>query len=206
MLYVGAGTDISIVSIFPDTNRFIFIDTLPRSEFDNYTKEDPPQKWYRPSFLTELFEECSHYGFTLRKAETYPDRHDKTCSELLYYYPSRLTFHSSDGRTIEYYISTNLSLPLIMEWGQLRNTLYKINRIYVCGHFPDRSLLSYLLTPLLCYVAHVSIDDPITMENTIFEAFLEMDDTQYSKILGGLFLVQSHEIAPHPKEHLFTFA
>ena len=39
MLYVGAGTDVSMVSIFPDTTRFIFIDTLPRSEFDSYTTE-----------------------------------------------------------------------------------------------------------------------------------------------------------------------
>lgn len=200
MLYIGAGTDVGMISIFPDTKRFIFIDTLPRSEFDNYTKEDPPQKWYRPGFITELFEECATYGFTLHSSQEYPDRHDTIRSDLLYYYPSLLTFHSSDGRTIEYYVSTNLSLPLIIEWEQLRNTLYQMNRIYVCGHFPDRSLLSYLSTPLLCYVAHVAIDDPATMEHTILEAFLEWDDTTYCNMVGGLFLVQYDTIIPHPKE------
>ena len=204
MLYVGAGTDIGMVSIFPDTTRFIFIDTLPRSEFDNCTKEDPPQKWYRPGFITELFEECAQHGFILLNTQIYPDRHDKRCSELPYYYPSRLTFHSSDGRTIEYYVSTNLSLPLIIEWEQLRNTLYQMNRIYVCGHFPDRSLLSYLSTPLLCYVAHVAIDDPTTMEHTILEGIFDMDDIQYRNTFAHLFLVQSHTIIPHPKERLLT--
>jgi hypothetical protein len=206
MLYVGAGTDISMVSIFPDTKRFIFIDTLPRSEFDNYTKEDPPQKWYRPGFLTELFEECTQYGFTLCDSQVYPERHDKSCSNLLYYYPSLLTFHSSDGRTIEYYVSTNLSLSLIIEWEQLRNTLYQMNRIYVCGHFPDRSILSYLSFPLLYYIAHVSIDDPITVENTILEAFLKWDDTQYRTMVSGLFLVypSTCTIIPHPKQRLLT--
>ena len=200
MLYVGAGTDVSMVSIFPDTTRFIFIDTLPRSEFDSYTTEDPPQKWYRPGFLTELFEECAQHGFTLLNSQVYPDRHDAICNDLPYYYPSLLTFHSSAGRTIEYYISTNLSLPLIREWEQLRNTLYEINRIYVCGHFPDRSLLSYLSTPLLYYIAHVSIDDPVTIENTILEVIFDMDDIQYRKMVGGLFLVQYDTITPHPKE------
>ena len=206
MLYVGAGTDISMVSIFPDTKRFIFIDTLPRSEFDNYTKEDPPQKWYRPDFLTELFEECTQYGFTLCDSQVYPERHDKPCSNLLYYYPSLLTFHSSDGRTIEYYISTNLSLSLIIEWEQLRNTLYQMNRIYVCGHFPDRSILSYLPSPLLCYTPHSSINDFDTIEGTIFEAFLEWDDIQYRNKITQLFIVNPLTciIAPHPKERLLT--
>ena len=128
----------------------------------------------------------------------YPDRHDAIRSDLPYYYPSLLTFHSSDGRTIEYYVSTNLSLHLIIEWEQLRNTLYEINHIYVCGHFPDRSFLSYLSTPLLCYIAHVSIDDPIVMENTILESIFDMDDIQYRNTFAQLFLVQSHTIIPHP--------
>lgn len=207
MLYVGAGTDINMVSIFPETKRFIFIDTLPRSEFDNYTKEEPPIKWYRPEFLTELFQECAHHGFTLRDSQVYPERHDTaTRSELLYYYPSVLTFHSLDGRQIEYYVSTNLSLPLIMEWGQLRNTLYQIRHIYVCGYFPHRNILSYLSSPLLCYIAHSYIDDPDIIENTILEAFIKIDHSQYRKMVAGLFLVHpsTYKIVPHPKEHLLT--
>ena len=215
MLYVGAGTDISIIRIFPGIRHFILMDTLPRSEFDTLTQHEPTITPYRRSFLPELFQACAHYGFELIASHAYPERHQwhpeqkkaylTSKDPLLYYYPTHLTFrHTSKDRTLHYYISTNLSHPLIREWDHLRMVLQRITHVYVCGHFPHRDLLSYLPHPLLWYTVHRCFYDTDSdkIEYTILEALLEMDDMEYRSVVKQLFLVHPDSpcIEIHPSD------
>jgi hypothetical protein len=216
MLYVGAGTDISITRIFPGVRHFVLIDTLPRSEFDMMTQHAPTLNHYRTSFLSELFQACADYGFELIASHMYPERYQwhpeqrkaylKNKEPRLYYYPTHLTFrHTSKDRTLHYYVSTNLSSPLIQEWDQLHTVLQSVTHLYICGYFPHRDLLSYLPYPLLWYTVHRRFYDTDSdkIEGTILEALLEMNHEEYRSIVKQLFLVCPHtfRIEVHPSEY-----
>ena len=63
-LYLGTWNHIQPVLDFPETKDFIFIDTQPRSEFDDKSFH---LEFYKPHFVLRLFDVCNSYGFELIK-------------------------------------------------------------------------------------------------------------------------------------------
>ena len=63
IVYIGTGQHINPVKDFPETLKFIFIDVLPRSEWDSHVPAS--YEWYRHQFYAKLVEKFNRYGFTL---------------------------------------------------------------------------------------------------------------------------------------------
>jgi hypothetical protein len=86
ILYVGTGTHIESITYFPICNEFIFIDTLPRSEWDGIIDKNA----YNKTFVKIVLEKCNNHGFSLNKI-TNLDQH-YTPYNIDYPYTLELSF------------------------------------------------------------------------------------------------------------------
>ena len=160
LLYIGAGLHIDPLFHFPETKEFIFVDTLPRSEFDK-NRFDPI--YYRTKFTTELIKNCKRKDFFLVGEPKILNKQYTsnilTFSQKIYYWftnlekeypficPTLLTFYNYNTKqTLKYYISTNLRYNMPNE--QLIDDLKSCDGLIVSGHAPDEVLKNYITFPL----------------------------------------------------------
>jgi hypothetical protein len=150
-LYLGTWNHIQPVLDFPETKDFIFIDTQPRSEFDN--DKSFHLEFYKPHFVLRLFDVCNSYGFELIKTvELDPNYYKQifTVSQRLYYSfhpipeyinPTLLIFiKKKTQQTIKYYISTNIEYNMDI---LLAKSLSEYDSLIVSGYFPKKYLFSF---------------------------------------------------------------
>ncbi len=162
LLYIGTGHHIKPVVHFSETNRFIFIDTQPRSEFDrpDYFYEG----FYRSRFINGLKQKCQKYGFTLRDEKVLDEEYYKNVLTIkqfeqyqqhqlvdpemrlnfdnglpAYINPTVLTFVNPETRQeIKYYVSTNIEHNMNDE---LKKDIQESDGLIVSGYHPDGKLL-----------------------------------------------------------------
>ena len=75
-LYFGAWDDFEITKLFPDIKEFVFVDTQPRNEFDDWSSIDDT-RFERPYFLKqlELSSQKNNFKFVSRiELKKYSDR------------------------------------------------------------------------------------------------------------------------------------
>lgn len=162
LLYIGTYHHIKPVVHFPKTKKFIFIDTKPRSEFDepNYFYEG----FYRSRFISGLIQKCQKYGFvlkeekvldqeyyknilTIKQFEIY-QQHQSVDPEMRlnfdndlpsYINPTLLTFVNQEtNQEIKYYVSTNIEYNMNDE---LKKDIQESDGLIVSGYYPDGKLL-----------------------------------------------------------------
>ena len=165
ILCVGFGENINIITHLPNTNEFIFMDTLPRGE--KYKHKKFIYSNYKERFVNNLLNQFSNCGFYLDYS---------SCTNKLYYKnimswkqriyafikgipnninPTLLVF--SNDRTkqvIKYYISTNINHNITANLFRDINTC---DGIVISDHDPDIKILNYLETPMN-FIGYTHID------------------------------------------------
>ena len=193
LLYIGAWDHISPVMHFPKTKEFIFIDTQPRSDFDNKTIFYTCV--YRHRFYKKIINMCSQYGFTLLSTTILDKNYDKTLildttydDNVLTKYkinPTLLYFvNPVTNQTIKYYISTNIEFNMC---DVLKKDIQQCNGLIICGYFPDKILFNYLNTnKFYCYSSTCYDHDPEYNNSNIIGSLYT---TLYTNIFDITFII-----------------
>lgn len=136
-VYIGAGTDIIPVLMFPNIKEFIFIDSQPFSEFGDMTYTDDGATgnakrnerhinlFSRPHFLKELEQAMRQNNYVIKQHEV----------------DNYILFEGGDGQTIKYYYSC--AFPEHVE-ERLMFELAECDTIILCGHDPHISILNMI--------------------------------------------------------------
>jgi hypothetical protein len=182
MLYIGANLHLDPLQHFSDEKEFVFVDTLPRSEFDRKGKFSDEN--YRFTFVDNLIVNCFAKGFHLIDQEELDSNYFTrimTLAQRIKYFnrvkqtfpyicPNRLTFYNVEtGQTLKYYVSTNLehNMPI----PSLENDLQNCDKWIVSGHHPTSCLTDYTFIPSVMYgysktsFALDSRDDPSALDS-----------------------------------------
>jgi hypothetical protein len=133
ILYIGAGHDTNIINIFPNSNNFILIDTLPRSSWDEFFFEE---QFYRKNFIEEIKTEFKKIGFELINIIELNNR----LSIKLPFVNSHLLEFKNCNKYVKYYISTNINNDMCP---MLEKDLIESDTLYIQGYFPDIKLFEY---------------------------------------------------------------
>ena len=155
ILYLGTWYHIQPVRDFPQTKEFIFIDTQPRSEFDNKSYY---HGFYRQNFYDDLIHKCICFGFKLKLVDILDRNYYKSIFSIkqqLYYSlysilpnhinPTMLEFYNENTKqTIKYYISTNIQYTMTPS---LQKDIEEADALVVSGYHPNIKLLKYFTVP-----------------------------------------------------------
>ena len=203
-LYIGSGLDIEPIVHFSDVKEFVFIDTLPRSEFDGYIFNGSLfyDGFYRHKFINLLIDETSKYGFKLvdkilldtgyyldllSDVDKKKYSNDNFLTNFPDINPSLMTFFNDKTlQTIKYYISTNILVNMCME---LKKDLIESTGVIISGYHPDKIILDYISNPikLFCYSStcyYLDDEEVNNFNNMIYWSFNNPDKlkTYFDKI------------------------
>lgn len=143
LLYIGSGLHIKPVTDFLKTKKFIFIDTLPRTEFS----EKKNTISYNKYFYNNLIDTFKNYKFELNTEIKLS--YDNNIEYKIY--PTLLIFNNSEtNQTVNYYISTNF---LHTENYNLGQDISQSDGLIISSYYPNKYLLKYFTFPkkLFCY-------------------------------------------------------
>ncbi len=161
LLYIGAGVDVSVTKYFSQVEKFILVDTQPRSEFDRPGYFEP--LFYRKRFYNLLTKNFTEYGFYLYDIKILDiGYYNKIfnwkqwiyyklfkCMLPQYINPTLLYFRNDEtNQIVKYYISTNFQHNMCKE---LNRDILESDGIIVSGHHPNIKLLEYFDTPKKFY-------------------------------------------------------
>lgn len=146
--YIGAGLHFEPLHHFPFIKEFVFVDTLPRSEFDARNQFNP--MFYHYDFIPKLVEECQTRGFLPlcppQELDPHYFTHILSLKQRALWFsrvkilfphicPTRFTFYNSvTKQTLKYYVSTNIETNLFST--TLCNDIASCTIWIVCGHWP----------------------------------------------------------------------
>lgn len=141
LLYIGAGTDLDPLDIFDENKMFVFVDSLPRTEYGFLESLNLTQ--LRKTFIKTLTEKLKLKGF--RKTG-----HLKKIYKMEK--PTRLKYHSpgvlifSDGdRTLYYFYSC----PYPDQRNNLLSEMTALcDKLYVAGHEPESNVILKMKKPI----------------------------------------------------------
>lgn len=139
IIYFGTGVHFKCVSHFPNAIEFIFVDTQPRSEFDNMLFDID---YYDNTFIENLLTDGNKYNITLLDSHEieslYVANNDY---KLPYLNPTLLTFTNIiTKQIIKYYVSTNIKYNKIPE---LLKDIKDSDALIVSGYYPDKIIYDY---------------------------------------------------------------
>jgi len=162
LAYIGAGLDITPITKFDYVRTFIFVDTLPRCEFDDayvdridkntlstITRFDP--MWNHKQFIENLTYECSRHNMN-KISEKVLITYDKK-NPLVN--PTRIVFANKKQRLI-YYLSTNFRKDMT---NTLKTDLFGTNGLILSGYFPHYSITDYLTRQCVLIAKEGSVFD-----------------------------------------------
>jgi len=169
LLYVGANVHLDPLEQFQETKDFVFIDTLPRSEFDREGIFNP--SLYSETFVYRLNRKASRLGFQLIYTKCIDPTYHKSilalkqrwsvwlCSQssvppFEYLNPTLLHFYNATtDQNLYYYISTNIINDLNMT-PCLRAAIASCTGLIISGYHPRTHLLELIRNrpiALFCY-------------------------------------------------------
>lgn len=151
VLYIGANKHI-IIDDFPDTKEFILIDTLPRSEWDDYD-DYRNIEFYRKDFIKSIIKKYKRIGFIdsepIILGPSYKYKYislenlfniwkDNTRVINNDINPSVITFKKNDI-ILKYYFSTNIH---VMN-KYLKADIESSHILIISGFYPDAIVFKY---------------------------------------------------------------
>lgn len=195
LLYIGSGIDFEPIVHFSKVKEFIFIDTLPRSEFDGYVFNGSLfyDEFYRHKFIDLMITNANKYGFELIEKISLDSEYylkiltteqkklwsDNFLSKFPDINPCLMIFtNSKTYQTIKYYISTNIESNICES---LKKDIIESTGIIISGYHPDKIILEYISKPikLYCYSQTCyfkdDYDDIDNLNNLIYWAFNNKD-------------------------------
>lgn len=166
LLYIGANIHLDPLVEFETTKDFVFIDTLPRSEFDKQGHFQPI--FYSTDFVDRLHKKAAQIGFRLIYTKCIdPNYHKKIlsfqqrlifgccyCQRYEHLNPTLMHFYNeSTDQNLYYYISTNLNNNLNLTHC-LRAAIGSCTGLIISGYHPKKQLIGLFRTcpiALFCY-------------------------------------------------------
>lgn len=145
LLYIGAGTDLRILDIFKDETMYVFVDSLPRTEFGHirYLQK------FRTGFIPELKSRLKEKGFRktghirrIFEVEANPIILKR--SKRKYFHPGLLVF-SNGPRTLYYFYSCPYPEP---KNRILTELISLCDKLYVAGHEPEDNVILKMKKPI----------------------------------------------------------
>jgi hypothetical protein len=179
ILYIGAGLDLSPLSLFSDTKSFIFIDSLPRNE---YGRDYYYRPFYRKDFVNDLINKVESQGFNLVNKQVFTNNYEEINvkdldSTLLYFSDKQRVLRSETS--FKYYISTGIPCNLY-ENDMLINDIKECDTLFVSGHEPDSRFIPYL-TKSFHFVGNSGTSFPENIKD-----YLEEDDNDKNGIFYNI--------------------
>lgn len=204
ILYIGTGYHVHITKNFPQVEKFIFVDTKPRAEFETTKTFD--LSLYKQNFFRDIVTRLNEQGFVLKnKQELNQDYPNKIFNWLqkIYYWaypnlipeymnPTILYFHNDQtNQLIKYYISTNI----LYNWcEELESDIKETDGLIISGFNPDIKILSYFDHPITLF-AYTGTDyqmtNPKNTKNNSLVYFLNQFPSQIPKYFSELYVVIS---------------
>jgi hypothetical protein len=162
LMYIGAGLHLDPIDHFKNATEFVFVDTLPRSEFD--CKGKFSETFYNEEFIDTLKTKCREKGFLYIMDEVLDETYftrilswyqrlvwlNKVKQTFPYICPTRLTFFNNEtNQILKYYVSTNIehNMPL----NSLLLDLSQCDGWIVSGFHPPMSFVYSIWAPLTMY-------------------------------------------------------
>jgi hypothetical protein len=154
VLYLGPWDHVEVTKDFPRANEFIFIDTQPRSEWDDLNFHS---SFYKNNFVSNIIKKFKKYGFTPCSMVELDSRYYMkvlNCIQCMYYNfmckfpvinPTLMTFiNKKTNQSLRYYMSTNIETNMcpILEFD-----IKTADSLIVSGYFPSMHLLKYFYKP-----------------------------------------------------------
>jgi hypothetical protein len=156
--YIGAGFDFNVVNFFPDTKKFIFVDTSPRNEFDDlYDIEET--RFNDSRFIHYLMKESKKLNFEFiskRVLKTYSE--NELSNPTLYHF-------QSENQEVFYYVSSNFVKDNLHE---LSSEIGNSDGLIVSGYFPQARLFDLVRSNIKIYL----------MSDTYYGNYESEDETE----------------------------
>jgi hypothetical protein len=181
LLYIGAGTDFSILKVDLPIKIFFFVDSQPRSEYGNANHTAFERKGFIKIVKTELkklgYVKFKRYVFgKINKGKNYYDDgvmiyRSKDYSKFLYYFYST-TFPPREGHPLLQFVE-------------------KCNVLFVKGHAPEANVVEIMYDPII----FIGSDDTVYKEEDKFFETKEKISKWYvqQSDTGELKEISSHE-------------
>ena len=135
VLYFGPWDDTSFLDIFPDSKKFILVDSQPSTQwgYNKHFVDDVIREYESRDFVLMNIEETQEYfsSFSFFKTNEYTN-------------PHLFIFKRGDGTTIKYYMSTDIMYNMTQE---LAKDISKTDTLYINGYFPSCRLFEYFKGP-----------------------------------------------------------
>jgi hypothetical protein len=203
ILYIGTGLDLEPLKQFELTKEFVFVDVMPRSEFDS--PDSFYEGFYRKNFYSKLIELANEYGFGLEKTEELdPDyftnildlvQRIKWLGKVKETFPNicptlLVFFNHNTGQKLKYYISTNILYNMCWD---LENDITSSDGLIISGYHPNKKILEYITNPinLYCYDGtcyKVNDDEVDDFDNLVYWMFANLD--KVSNYFSNIYLVE----------------
>ena len=201
IIYIGAGLHLEPLKHFNSTNEFIFVDTLPRSEFDTCNFNEG---FYHKNFHLELIKKAKEYDFKLEKVEELEPKYYVNILSLTQRIkwvgiiketfpnicPKLITFYNyNTEQKLKYYISTNILYNICVD---LKNDIRTSTGLIISGYHPHKKILNYIIKPinLYCYdkTAYKLEDNQVDdLNNLIYWMFKNL--TMVKKYFSNIYMV-----------------
>ena len=155
-LYIGAGTDMAPVGLFPNIKNFVYIDSQPQSPYG--TLDYDSGRFYNEDFIGAVIDVAKEEGLILKKISG-----------------SYLEFAGAPGRTLRYFINTSFPEHLGPDH---RIAIAECDVLILAGYCPDRAVLE--LAPRLetvldtLHTAYVlDYEDEAARERAVFDYLIQ---------------------------------
>ena len=191
-IYVGCGTDILPILSYPEIKEWIYIDSLPNSEFGPEYNKD----FYQPYFVNDLINQFTMFGFTLKA--------DNKDNILVF-------INSKTNQNVKVCINTYLSDNI----DNIKDVIKDWDTLFVIGHHPDSCIMQYRSTTYpstmvgfsKTYYGDQEVDNPNNVIIKIFEKEYNFDNYIFNKTEGwwDLYSKLKDELEPKNKKPKFTF-
>ena len=181
LLYIGTGLHINPITNFTNTKEFIFIDTLPKSEYSEKKIN------YNYNFCNELITKLNNHNFKLIK--TFNNNNKIINSTLIKFY------NNDTNQKVNYYISTNF---VDTTNNKLINDIKSSDALLVSSLYPNKKLLNYFTFPkkLFCnYSTIYNFKRDHWLDDEYDESIFSVLDTELTlKYFNELFLIKNNKI------------
>ncbi len=202
IINIGSGLDIDFLKHFPQVEKFILIDSLPRANPDSTNSFDSIK--YNQNFFRNLVVKFNSIGFVLKdKKVIEPKYHNKILSfkqKIFYWFypnllpeyinPTVLYFSSHQtNQSVKYYISTNIMTNFVSE---LESDIRNCDGLVLNGYIPDSKILGYFDHPIKLFGYtnnnYHTVDEKLSNNDNII-SFMNKFPSQIPKYIDEIYAV-----------------
>jgi hypothetical protein len=153
ILYIGAGTDLLPLDIFPSSN-FVYIDSLPRN---SYGYPYYYRGFYDRNFKQKVMSTIEAMSFYKTSEKIFSDLYSEINvanldSHCVSFYRDKNGQNNQNGQNINYYFSTGIPENIYDGTGNLNTDLCadiaECDTIMIKGHWPYKDVFKYMKTPI----------------------------------------------------------